>query len=92
MNQRYKALLRWQREKENLHLKEDYKKLRNKVNITVRKAEATYLKDRFEETFSSREFWLLASKIWGKSINTNISGLKDENGNMKVLDQEKLTC
>ena len=89
MNQRYKALLRWQREKENMQLKEDYKKLRNKVNLTVRKAEATYWKDRFEEASSSREFWQLVSKIRGKSINTNISDLKDENGSMKVLDQEK---
>ena len=92
MNQRYKALLRWQREKDNLILKEDYKKLRNKVNLAVRKAEATYWKDRFEEASSSREFWQLVSKLRGKTINANISGLKGENRNMKVLDQEKLTC
>ena len=52
-------------------------------------AEAAYWKDRFEEATGSREVWQLVSKIRGKSSNLNIPGLKDENGNMTVSDQEK---
>ena len=45
MNQRYKALQKWQQNRNNTNLRYVYTKLRNDVTKALRLAEANYWKD-----------------------------------------------
>eukprot|EP00794_Sanderia_malayensis_P004136 gene4136-4689_t len=89
MNLRYKTLLKWQRNRSNNKLREEYKVLRNKINIMLRKAEAEYWKDQFNKSNSSREFWQIVNKMKGKSKTNNIQALKNDDGDLVTEDSEK---
>ena len=67
MNLRCKVLIKWQRNRQDMKLRDEYKSLRNKVNYMLRKAEAEYWKEQFSKSNSSREFWQTVNKMKGKS-------------------------
>ena len=90
MNKRYKALLQWQQNRTDGRLRKIYQELRNKVNKSLRKAEANYWKDQFANASSSKEFWQIVGKLRKKTKNDNIVALKDDDGILGTLDTEEV--
>ena len=90
MNKRYKALVQWQKNRTDSRLRKIYQELRNKVNKSLRKAEANYWKDQFANASSSKEFWQIVGKLRKKTKNANIIALKDDDGMLRTLDTEKV--
>ena len=89
MNQRYKSLQKWQENRENSELRLAYTKLRNKVNAALRLAEASYWREQFENSTTTKEFWQIVGRLKRQTKDTNIAALDDGNGIMKSLDSEK---
>eukprot|EP00112_Aurelia_sp_Birch-Aquarium-sp1_P021970 Seg604.7 transcript_id=Seg604.7/GoldUCD/mRNA.D3Y31 product="putative RNA-directed DNA polymerase from transposon X-element" pseudo=true protein_id=Seg604.7/GoldUCD/D3Y31 len=90
MNKRYKVLVQWQQNRTESRLRKIYQELRNKVNKSLRKAEANYWKEQFANASSSKEFWQTVGKLRKKTKNANIVALKDDDGMLKTLDTEKV--
>ncbi len=89
MNQRYKALQMWQRNRNNIGLKYAYTKLRNDVTKALRLAVADYWKEQFENATTAKEFWQTINKLTKKSKSTNIAALDDGIGNLVTLASDK---
>ena len=89
MNKRYKALLKWQKNKQDLQLKMTYKKLRNGVTRQLRITEAAYWKEQFSKAKTSKEFWTVVNKLKRKQKDHRIGPLKDESDNLVTDDTEK---
>ena len=92
MNERYKALQNWQKNRENSELRLAYTKLRNKVNTAPWLAEASYWREQFENSTSTKEFWQIARKLKRQTKDTNIAALDDGNGTIKVLILRQQSC
>ena len=90
MNQRYKALQKWQENRENSKLRLAYTKLRKKVNTALRLAQASYWREQFENSTITEEFWQIVRKLKRRTKDTNIAALDDGNGTIKSLDSEKV--
>ena len=84
MNERYKALQNWQKNRENSELRLAYTKLRNKVNTAPWLAEVSCWREQFENSTSTKEFWQIARKLKRQTKDTNIAALDDGNGTIKV--------
>ena len=89
MNQRYKSLQKWQENRKNSELRLAYTKLRNKVNTALWLAEASYWREQFQNSTTTKEFWQIVRKLKRQTKDTNIAALDDGNGTMKSLDSEK---
>ena len=89
MNKRYKALLKWQKNKQDLQLKMTYKKLRNEVTRQLRITETAHWKEQFIKAKTSKEFWAVVNKLKRKQKDHRIGPLKDENDNLVTDDTEK---
>ena len=63
MNQRYKSLQKWQENRKNSELRLAYMKFRNKVNTALRLAEASYWREQFENSTTTKEFWQIVRKL-----------------------------
>ena len=74
----------------NSELRLAYTKLRNKVNTALRLAEASYWREKFENSTTTEEFWQIVGKLKRQTKDTNIAALDDGNGTMKSLDSEKV--
>ena len=89
MNQRYKALGEWQKNKGNEYLLKRYRSLRNEVIKMLREAEANYWREKFAESKCSRDFWRTVKKLQGKYKSTTIQALKDDEGKIVTQNLEK---
>ena len=91
MNQRYKTLKRARQLNDPL-LCDDYKRLRNKVSTTTKKAKADYYFNLFDEANSAAAYWRLLKKTSGTTkVNRQAHQLKKDDGTLTTDDTEKAT-
>ena len=64
--------------------------MRNKVNTALRLAEASYCREQFENSTTTKEFWQIVRELKRRTKDTNIAALDDGNGRMKSLDSWKV--
>ena len=90
MNQRYRKLKKAQRMKDPKD-REEYIKLRNKVNIELRKAESLYWKRLLEEKENgSKDFWKIVKKMTGRENKVKrIGPIQNEMEELIYDDTEK---
>ena len=90
MNQRYRKLQKAQRTKDPKD-REEYIKLRNKVNIELRKAESLYWKRLLEEKENgSKDFWKIVKKMTGRENKVKrIGPIQNEMEELIYDDTEK---
>ena len=90
MNQRYRKLQKAQRTKYPKD-REEYIKLRNKVNIELRTAESQYWKRLLQEKENgSKDFWKIVKKMTGRENKVKrICPIQNEKAELMYDDTEK---
>ena len=89
MNQRYKLLRSCDGTDKISGTWSEYRKVKNKVNKVMKKAEARYWKKQFDEAESPQDFWKIVNKTRKKKISTRVSPLRQEKEPIKTNDKEK---
>ena len=82
MNRRYKYLREAHVNPGNNELWCRYKQQRNKVKAMLRKAEAAYWINFFENANSPGDFWKVTNRILKKSKIKKCGPIQDNNGNI----------
>ena len=91
MNKRYKALIKWQRNKENNSMKECYQKLRNEVTRALKMSESNYRREQFAAANTCREFWKTVNNLKSKMNDERIGPLWNDQKTLVFDDKEKAT-
>ena len=82
MNRRYKYLREAHVNSGNNELWCRYKQQRNKVKAMLRKAEAAYLLNLFENANSPGDFWKVTNRILKENKIKKCGPIQDKNGNI----------
>ena len=89
MNQRYKLLISCDGTDKTSGAWSEYRKVKNKVNKLIRKAEARHWKKQFDEAQSPQDFWKIVNKIRKKKVSTRVGPLRQGKEPIKTNDKEK---
>ena len=89
MNLRYKYLREAHVNPGNNKLWCRYKQQRNKVKAMIRKAEAAYWINLFENANSPGDFWKVTNRILKKSKIKKCGPIQDNNGNIITASEQK---
>ena len=89
MNQRYKLLRPCDGTDKTSGTWSEYRKVKNKVNKLIRKAEARYWKKQFDEGESLQDFWKIVNKTRKKKVSTRVGPLRQGKEPIKTNDKEK---
>ena len=89
MNRRFKLLKKCDgTEKTSLQWQE-YRKVKNLVTKSLKEAEASYWRKKFEEVSSSNDFWKTFHKVTKNKVRGKIGPLKAYNGELITDDKQK---
>ncbi len=89
MNYRYKLLRKCDGTPRTSNEWNEYRRVKNEVRKLLRKAEARYWREQFNEATCKQDFWKIYDKLTIKGNRKKIGPLESKEGELIVCDKEK---